>query len=53
MRSEKVSTWYMDVVTHVFGLYIVECDYTHWRIQESVFGGSFLAKGPKPGYSQN
>ena len=42
-------TWYMDVVIHVFGLYLVECGYTHWRIQESVFWGSFLAKGPSQG----
>ena len=32
----------MDVVIHVFGLYIVECDYSDWRIQDSVFGGGFL-----------
>ena len=40
----------MDVVIHVFGLYIVECDYTHWRIQESVFlGVPYRQRDPSQG----
>ena len=34
------------MLSHVFGLYIVERDYTHWRIQESVFWGSVFQGDP-------